>query len=158
MTTAWVLVANSSRAQLFSLPKPRVGLQLLQTFDNADSRLHERELTSDLPGRAFDSHGMGRHVMEQAVEPKRQAAIAFAKQIVDHLETGRKNGKFSRLYVMAAPGFLGLLRKAYTPALAAMLAAEIDKDLTQLPPEEIRSHLPRFPLGNSTLGTGVRLH
>ncbi len=158
MTTAWILVADSSRAQLFSLDRPRGALQPLRTFDNEDARAHERELTTDLPGRAFDSHGMGRHVMEQNVEPKRQAAIAFAKRIVAHLEAGRKRGAFAHLYVLAAPGFLGLLRKAYTPALAGMLAAEMDKDLTRSSVEEIRAYLPRFPRTGATLGTGARVH
>jgi len=158
MTTAWVLVADSSRAQLFSVARPRGTLQLLRTFDNEDARTHERELTTDLPGRTFDSHGMGRHVMEQNVEPKRQAAIAFAKRIVGHLEAGRKRGAFARLYVLAAPGFLGLLRKAYTPALACMLAAETDKDLTRLSAEEIRARLPHFPRASTALGTGARVH
>jgi len=144
MTAIWVLVADSSRAQLFFASKPNGDLHPVKTFTHHESRLHERELTSDLPGRAFDSGGMGRHAMGQGIEPKQQLGINFAKQLASHLESGRKCGKYDRLYVVATPAFLGLLRKEYSPDLASMLATEIDKDFTRLNPAELRKRLPEY--------------
>ncbi len=144
MSVVWVLVADSSRAQIFSGNAPRDSLQEVATFTHAESRMHEQELTSDLPGRAFDSGGQGRHAMGQSVEPKQQEAIVFAKQIVDYLETGRKRSQYGKFYVFAAPAFLGLLRKQYTPALVSVLVQEVDKDLTQMEVGEIRNHLPAY--------------
>jgi len=144
MSAIWVLVADNSRAYIFFGSKPGGNLEEVTSFEHAESRMHEQKLTSDLPGRAFDSGGQGRHVMGKSVEPKRQEAIVFAKQLVNYLEAGRKRGQYGKLYVIAAPALLGLLRKQYTPALVSMIADEVDKDLTQLDAKEIRERLPAY--------------
>jgi len=144
MSAIWVLVADNSRAHIFFGSKSGGSLEEVTSFEHAESRMHEQELTSDLPGRAFDSGGQGRHVMGKSVEPKQQEAVVFAKKVVNYLEAGRKRGQYGKLYVFAAPAFLGLLRKQYTPALASVLAQEVNKDLTQMQVGEIRNHLPAY--------------
>ena len=81
-----------------------------------ESRQHEQELTSDLPGRAFDSGGQGRHAMGTEISPKEQEAITFAKMVSDYLETARVQHSYEKLVLVAAPTFLGLLRKNLTDA------------------------------------------
>jgi len=144
MLAVWILVADSSYAHIFSGNNPKGSLQEVASFTHAESRMHERELTSDLPGRAFDSGGRRRHAMGQSVEPKQQEAIVFAKQLVDYLDAGRKSGQYGKLYVLAAPAFLGHLRKQYTPALVSILTSEVGKDLTDMNADEIRSRLPTY--------------
>ena len=139
--TIWVLVADNSRARLFSTPYSNGALVEEEDFVHTDSRLHEQALTSDLPGRAFDRQGSARHAMEQRVDPKDGQAIAFAGQLIDHLEDGRVNQRFDRLYIVAPPALLGLLRERYGH-LAPMVAGELDKHLTGCTPKELRGHLP----------------
>lgn len=142
MTTTWVIAAESSRARIFSLRKLKGEITEIFTLDNPDSRKHEQELTSDLPGRSFDSTGQGRHAMGSATEPKQHEAITFAKQIADHLDTHRKAGDFGQLIIFAAPAFLGLLRENLNSQTNKLVVHENNKNLVQLSEEKIREHLP----------------
>jgi len=143
MAKIWVLASNSSRAYIYSAESAIGNLTLVMEFDHPAARLHEQELTTDLPGRAFDSGGEGRHAMLQPVEPKRQEAINFAIQITDYLESARIEGRFKKLYIIAAPTFLGLLRERFSDALAGMVIREINKNLVNLHARDIRAHLPK---------------
>jgi len=141
MDTIWVLVADKSSAKLYT-GRSRVGeLTLEKCWEHAASRSHEQELTSDLPGRAFDSTGANRHAMEQPVDPKDHEAIIFAQELSSEMEKGRVENLFSRLYLMAAPQFLGMLRKQLSTEVQKMVAGEVDKNLTQESEERIRTFL-----------------
>jgi protein required for attachment to host cells len=137
----WILAADTSRARLFSTKSSSSALEEVDSFVHAASRLHDRDLTSDLPGRSFDSLGGGRHAMEQRVDPKDEQAVRFAEHLVAYLEDGRVNHRFDKLYVAAPPAFLGMLRDRYG-RIAPMVAGEIVKHLTQCSPTELRTHLP----------------
>lgn len=142
MSTIWILAANSGNATLFTADSPTAPLTELATFDNPAARAKQKDLTSDRPGRSFDSHGEGRHAMEVAVEPKKQEQIRFAKLIAVRLEQGRVDNAFGRLVLVAAPMFLGLLRANFGAPLSALVSLEMDKDYTALRPEELRARLP----------------
>lgn len=142
MTITWVLVADSSRARIFRADTPKSPLQELETLAHPESRLHERDLTTDLPGRAFDSVGQGRHAMEQKTSPKYEEAISFARQIGEQMDSARIAGKFSKLILVAAPAFLGLLREQLSAETMKKVTATIDKDFTSLDVAALRSRLP----------------
>jgi len=144
MAKIWVVVADSSRARILTVKKPEMVLSEITLLEHPEGRLHEQELTSDLPGRAFDSGGQGRHVMGTPVDPKKQEAIKFAKLVADHLEAGRVNGSFSRLYVIAAPAFLGQLRDHLSTSLKQIVQGTIDKNLVAQDEKVIREQLPDY--------------
>ncbi len=138
MTATWILVADSSRARLFKADKARAPLTEIEGFDHPDCRARTQDLISDRQGRGS---GYGPH-FDSSVEPKRQAAITFAKTLTSHLKNGRCKGLYDRLYIAASPGFLGLLREKLDTPTAQMVAGAISKDLTQLDAGTIRGHLP----------------
>ena len=141
--TIWVLVADNSRARLFSTDFNNGELEEEESFVHTESRLHDHDLTSDLPGRAFDRFGGARHAMEQRLDPKDGQAVDFAKQLIAYLEDGRVKHRFDKLYVVAPPMLLGLLRDCYGH-LAPLVAGEFGKHLTQCTPKELRGHLPAY--------------
>jgi len=140
----WVLAANSSKAFIYQAKTPAAPLEELHSFDHEPSRMHVRDLTSDLPGRAYDSSGEGRHIMEQPVDPKREEAIRFAKQLADFLNKSLQTQQFSTLFVAAAPAFLGLLRDHFPTPLQKSIQQEMNKDLTDTSPADIRAKFPQF--------------
>lgn len=142
MSELWIVVAESSRARIFTADSPTARLTELETLANPDARLHDRELSSDLPGVTFDSGGQGRHVKEQQVGPKAQAAVRFAEQVAARIEAGRTGGEFKRLALVAAPEFLGLLRDKLSAPARALVVAGIAKNVAQLSADDIRAHLP----------------
>ena len=131
MKSTWIIVAESARARIFTASETGGSLREVADLSHPESRLHNRELSSDSPGRTFDSHGDGRHGMEQATEPKEQEAHAFAMEIARQVERARHDGSFDSLVLVAPPKFLGRLRQALSkPALDSVIA-ELDKNLVE---------------------------
>lgn len=150
MAKFWILAANSGNAKLFSSDSPTSSLVEIETFVNSVARAKEIDLTSDRPGRSFDSHGQGRHAMEVRIKPKEQNQLNFAKLIAERLEQGRIEEAFEHIVLVAAPAFLGQLRANFDASLSKLVCLEIDKDYTSLRPDELRSLLPvRLPNINS---------
>lgn len=138
MNAIWVLVADSSRARLFSVNKALAPLQELQSFVHPQSRAKTQDLITDRQGRSMNKN----RSMDYDVEPKRQQAMVFAKELSEHLKNGRHQGQFGKLYIAAPPGFLGLLRDKLDGVTAQLIVEAVSKDLTQLDPTQIRRHLP----------------
>jgi protein required for attachment to host cells len=143
MAVTWIVVADSSRARFFS-KNGRSPFTEVAGLIHPESRLHEQELTSDLPGSDGGGAGAGaqRHGRASKVSPKRHEAITFSKQVADHLESARSEGRFQRLFVVAPPAFLGLLRDHFSSALGTLVTGEVNKNLVLLKPDQIREQLP----------------
>lgn len=146
MKSTWVVVTDSTRARILKADNAVGPLSEIETLVHPESRLHERDLISDAPGRAFDRAGQGRHAMGQQVSPKEHEVEAFVRQVAERLEQAREQGQLEQLILVAPPAVLGKLRKALTHELARLVTLEVDKNLTRLGPQEIRGHLPeRLP-------------
>lgn len=144
MANILILVAENSRAKLLEADYPRSALREVKDFTHGQSRLSNRELTSESkPGRSFDSKGKGRHAMEPDTEPKEVEAQIFARELVGYLDGQRNNGHaFKKLVVMAPPKFLGLLRQTMPDTLRKLVSAEVNKSLVRKSAKEIQSELP----------------
>ncbi|MBT8136068.1 MAG: host attachment protein [Gammaproteobacteria bacterium] len=144
MNRTWVLVAESSRARIFSTTGPRAGLDEIRGLTQPEVRLKERDLVSDSPGRSFDSGGAGRHAMGRESDQKRHETEMFAKTIAGELERARERGDFDKLILIAPPAFLGLLRKSMHHCCAERVVATVNKNLVQHDAADIRDHLPEW--------------
>jgi len=157
MAKNWVMVANNSGARIFTPapPAPRLKdpqalqdesptarLVELETIEHPEGRLKSQSIDADRPGRSFESAGMKRHSMSREVDPKKQEAITFAKEVAERLESARLQGEVEQLILVAAPEFLGLLRGNLSSELRRMIAEEFSLDLFHMTPQEIRAHLP----------------
>lgn len=114
------------------------------------AHLHDRDLTSDRPGRIFDHAPLSqgrrgntpRHGTGGEQNPRKHEAEQFARRIVKMLESAHRDGEFERLVLMAPPAFIGVLRQALPHSLLAIVAAQISKDLVRAPPDRVREYLP----------------
>lgn len=141
--TTWVLVADNSRARFFAAEKAASPLQELRDLLYPEARLHEGDLVTDKPGRDRNP-GNGAHGFGSDDSVKQDGADRFALEVCNALESARNEGAFGKLYVVAAPQFLGLLRKHQSTPLKQMIAGEVDKNLTTQQTEAIRKHLPDY--------------
>lgn len=141
MEPTWILVADSSRAHVFTVDRPRGPLIELSSHDNPDARKHERDLVTDKPGREGDPGGHGRSAFE-APSAKSESAQRFARELARTLAKGHSAGKFKRLYLVAAPHFLGSLREMLDQGTRRCVEQEIAKDVAHESPVKIRKHLP----------------
>ena len=139
----WILVADNSRARIFHAEKPAGPLTEISTMTFPEGRLHAGDLTTDRGGRS-QAPGAGAHGVNGEDGHKQENAERFASLICEDLELARNQGRFRKLYIVAAPALLGLLRKHQSPSLRQLVAGELDKNLTTQTPDIIRKHLPDF--------------
>ena len=139
--TTWILVADGSQARLFSNDGPGHGVELVSDAVLRGRNLPGREIMSDRPGRTFDSAGQGRHAKEPRTDPREVEKRRFADQLAAMLEDELNQGKFDRLVLVAPPKALGQLRDELSKSLRARVSAELTKDLTHLPQQELQEHL-----------------
>jgi len=151
----WVVVADAARARFFRVDNASVhggsqyapsGEALVGTLveikdlSHAESLRKEREMASDAPGMSSVPGMHSKFGMDEKVPPKETEAIRFAKEVAQTLHADM--AAYDRLYIVAPPHFLGLLREAMDKAVHERLAGELRKELTHFPPEQIREHLP----------------
>jgi len=138
--TTWLVVADAGGARLFEVDANGVLTRTPHTTLEADPA-PSREIASDRPGRTFDSMGEGRHAKAPPTDPQRYEKKRFAHTLAERLETAVTRNDVERLVIAAPPQLLGDLRAAMASVLAAAVAGEVQKDLTNLPPHELERYL-----------------
>lgn len=137
MKSKLILVADSSRARLFTTDILTSDIEEIETMAQPEARLHERDLTSDLPGK--DSG----HGYQDQTEPKEQLQTDFARRIARHIEDAHKKNQFKYLLVVSAPAFLGVLRSQFSDQVNKAVCFELNKNLTMHSASDIQKHLPK---------------
>jgi protein required for attachment to host cells len=143
MTKTWVVVADTSRARIFEADKPASELVEIQTLAHPAARLHEGQLVSDRPGSGIGRSG-GTHAFNREDEAREEESIRFAADLCSQLEQARNRRAYDKLYIIAAPAFLGLMRKHESDGVRALVSQEISKNLAGHDVQAIRSHLPTY--------------
>jgi protein required for attachment to host cells len=137
----WFLVANTSVARIYKVG-PQQSLIQVEVLTHPESRLHNQDLVTDKPGRDFESVGSARHSFEPRTWPKQNEFHIFAKLLSEHLEKALNNGSYEKLYLAASPALLGLLRQELKANTQKHISGELDKDMTQMKPEELIQQVP----------------
>lgn len=143
MKSTYILVADNVRARIFTAETPSSALEEIEAMAHTEGRLHDREMTSDLPGKVKGEGKMG-HALEQETDPKKHEAENFAHRIGQYLEEAHNEKKFEQLLIIAEPSFLGLLRNQLPEQIKKLVCFELDKNITTHSVEDIRSHLPTY--------------
>ena len=143
MKSTYILVADSSRARIFTAKTPSSSLEEIEALAHTEGRLHDREMTSDLPGKIKGEGSVG-HAFEQPTDPKKHEASIFAHRIAGFLEEAHNEKKFEQLLIIAEPSFLGLLRNQLPEQLKKLVCFELDKNITTHSNDDIRKHLPTY--------------
>lgn len=108
----WIVVADDASAIVYGRETMRSPLWKITSLRNDTARRKTAELISDRGGRAFDSHGPGRHTMGNEAGPKEHASEAFARDIADRIRKAMHSGNCRGYALIAAPRFLGRLADA----------------------------------------------
>lgn len=133
----WIVLADSGTVRIAVNDGPGKGI-----YGHSTEGLKAPSVTelSDAPGMTNAAVGPSRGSISEP-DLKGLAAASFAKDIVAYLETAGDHGEFERLVLVASPAMLGILRKTLTPPLKLALRAEVPKDLTHIPLNELPDHL-----------------
>ncbi len=139
---AWVIVADGAKYLVLRNhgDDQFIDLRLIGKKEIENPPAHEQ--ATDRPGRMpDDGHGKSAfqdtdwHVLEEQ---------RFAKDLAADLMKWAEKGRFQKLVVIADPRTLGELRAAYADQLKEKLVAEIDKDFTNSPIEQIETALGKI--------------
>lgn len=143
MATTWVLVAHSAGARIFENRGPGKGLTLLEQFDHERGRAMDRDFDADRPGRSFrrNAGDSRRSAMSRVEGPRDRAVADFARSLATHLATGRTEGRYTRLVLIAPPKFLGLLRSSLDGGTDKCVVGSIAKDLASTDDAELSKHV-----------------
>lgn len=142
-STTWLLVADASKARIFSLHKALLfkeqtnakNLLLVDQFSHAKSRMKSAELVTDRLG----DFGTGTFV--EATPPKLYEAERFAMELANQLDAGRKAKSFRDIILIAPPAFMGMLNKHLHNDTLKLVAQTIEKDYTQNNERELLHNL-----------------
>jgi len=142
MSRIRIVVADQAEAIFYDTPSLQAQPREVAHISDPLAHQHDRDFSSDRPGRSYESVGGQRHAIEREDDPRQREAVRFAKRISRRLDEARRKGEYDELIVVAGPPFLGLMRKELSRPTRERVVHEIRKDLVHSPVESLRRHLP----------------
>lgn len=137
----WILVANRTRATIFSSCGQHCPMTIVDRIENPRGRLSESELHANQPGRPREYS----HVTPIRDESDRdQVQRSFTAQLASFLDCKRSDGAFDKLILIAADQLLSVLREQLCEATRRAIVVASNKDLIRPTQESLRSHLDGF--------------
>jgi len=137
---SFVLVADGKKMLFFRNEGdgefPKLEVERKEVHENPPTR----DQKTDEAGRAFSSSGPGRHAYSET-DFHQLEEDRFAAEAAEMLKQRALRNDFDSLVIVAPPRTLGELRKHYHKEVEKRLTAEIAKDLTGHPVEEIEKIL-----------------
>ncbi len=138
-----VVVADAARAQFFTVNAVTRKLVERSTLINYAGRMRDQDLTSDGQGRSFDSGGAGRHAMQPSSSAKQNATVSFAEEVAQQVPERMTEWNARDLILVAAPKFLGQLRKVLPSGPQNALYFQINADYTTHSADQITDAVNR---------------
>lgn len=137
---AYVMVGDGRKALFLrndgDAIEPHLKTEQVLTGDNPPTR----EQGADRPGRATSGADGRRSAVGQTdwhdLEERR-----FARTIAETLEGLARDKSIPGFIIAAPPRTLAELRQSFNADIKERIIAELDKDLTRIPVEEIKKHL-----------------
>lgn len=139
----WYVIADATRARVVkiesgpagSVPisRPKIVPALNEEF--VGRNLKSREVLADRLGQRAPGHPAAPN------DPHDDAKAEFALEIAHVLEKSLNEHRYDHLVLTAPPDMLGKIRNALSARVKRCLLAEQDKDLTQLPDDELAERL-----------------
>lgn len=158
--TRWVVVADEAVAR-FLVSDPDAPGELLPVHAFTDPEAHVKEGEQKVndggrrSGRVSSEGGNAGHsrnfgggasvVASAGVEDRHLEAQAFARRVAAHLAEAHRQKQFDSLVLVAAPRFLGLLRKELDAKVSAVVEHELNKDVIHESEAQVAARLRELP-------------
>ena len=137
---SWVVVCNGAKALIMQNAGDAqlMNLKVLETLTQPSEP--DREIGTDKPGRSHAAGGFSGSAVEET-NWQDQAEAQFLKQVAEKLDELAQEKDARRIVLVAPPKALGTLRPALSADTQAAISAELAKDYTNMPVDEIERHL-----------------
>jgi len=155
MKTTWVVVADEAIARI--LEKPQEGGDLVPVEELTDPQAHAKagDLRRDAYGRRAGNStqrsdgSRAPHALTSGANATSSAGDAelhlegqeFARRVAQRLKELHQQKRYDKLHLVAAPRFLGYLRKQMDGELERAIASSLDKDLVHMSNADITARL-----------------
>src|SRR5262245_37430549 len=137
----WIIVADGSRARFLANDGPGKGLHAAIAQEFHHEAPPTRELGTEKPGRTAPSVGTNRSAIQPHVDWHQFEKDKFSQEMANLLNSAAEKNSFDNLIIVAPPRTLGTLRSALSIHTSERIRAEIAKDLTQVPLQDMPEHL-----------------
>lgn len=131
----WIMLANASRARLYSRSSKNGQLSELEDFIHPQSRQAGRAIGDTAPGHVekdLGGMGHGRTSLEPRVDPRQKAQRQFAHELAEHIDAALRQQRFKSWVLIASNPFLGTLKAELSEAATRALRSTVASDFTQL--------------------------
>jgi len=141
--TVWVLVADEALARILQWPEEGDELEEVEAITDPAAHAKEGDFQRDASGRRAgvapqgSRQGSPQHRLRGTAsvtasageEEQHLEAQDFARRVAQHLADAWRQKRFDELRIVAAPRFLGQLRKELDAHVSAVVSDELNKDL-----------------------------
>lgn len=132
---AWVAVLDGRKALFLRNEGDEkfANLRTMETFEQDNPPT--REQGTSAPGRSSDA--LGNRSAVEGTDWHELGEERFALGIVEQLYAAAQKGRYDQLVLCAPPRLMGVIRKKIHKIVRERIVAEIEKDLTGHPIDEI---------------------
>lgn len=137
---SWVVVCDGAKALIMQNAGDNqlMNLQVHETLTQPNEA--DRDIGADKPGRSHQANGQSGSAVEETSWHD-QAEQAFLKQVAAKLDDLVQEKDAKRIVLVAPPKALGQIRPSLSADTQAAITAEVPKDLTNFPVDQIERHL-----------------
>jgi protein required for attachment to host cells len=135
----WVLIVDGRHARILEHAGPGKGLTQVDGMVFLQQAQNDTDL-AETTGELGKSVGVNRNQADKnsfVVEVREEQ---FVKSVAELVNQKCSEHAFDRLVVAAAPTALGDLRPQLSPAVKKACIAELPKDLTNVPTDQLQKH------------------
>ncbi|RIL05324.1 MAG: hypothetical protein DCC75_11795 [Proteobacteria bacterium] len=143
MEKIWILVAERAGAKIYERSSKIAPLKLIKDIPHPDGRLKNIDLASDKHGQGSQTGRTDLTAFESHDSPKEHLTKQYAKSLIDELQHAQRTNQCDGFVLEAEPGLLGVLASSLDDQGKKLLRARIDKDLTKLVVEDLKSEIER---------------
>lgn len=136
----WYVVADGGRARILQKRDEQEAFDTQREFVSADIHRHTHELGAERPGRVHESANSAHHAVEPRVDLHRAEKQNFVDEVATALNEANAQDAFDRLILVAPAHALGELNHALDAATKRKVAAQLQKDLTNVPNADLAEH------------------
>jgi protein required for attachment to host cells len=134
----WYVVADGGRARILQKRDAEDMFDMIREMVSADLHHRTRDLGSERPGRTRESASSAHHAVEPRQDLHRAEKHNFVHELAEALNAA--GGEFDRLILVAPAHALRTLHDGLDAATKPKVAAQLQKDLTNVPAAELARH------------------
>jgi protein required for attachment to host cells len=143
MKPTWVLLCGRDGARLFEHSRGEKKMQLVESFLHPEGRLKEQDIVTDRAGRNFHRIDKVSHSGGKTGDPRAHSDRLFVKELSDYLKKGRESSTYGRLYLVASPRFMGILKEGIDSQTMKSVTGFHEKNLSHFTEEDVNHILAR---------------